>query len=108
MANNNYTYQQTKTVSIPKKKLVDIASTYNFGKLEFRVLLVLFSELDGWDTYSKTKDPKNFRKIDVESIAHTLDTKEKKVGEAIKALEEAGIIERGKTDTIRKGYRFTF
>ena len=108
MSNHRAVYQQQHNVSIPKKKLVDIASTYNLGKTELRVLLVLFGELNGWVYNEKSPDPKNYSKIDVERIAQTLDLKKGKVSDAITALVETGLIEKGKNDTINKGYRFTF
>lgn len=109
MANNRYVYQQQNNVSINKTKLVDLATYDYMSKTDFRVCLVLFSELNGWDpSEKKSKDPKNYKRIDVSSIASTLDLKKKKVEESIDRLVDFGILQKGSSDLIAKGYRFTF
>lgn len=106
MSNHNAVYQQQNTVSIPRKNLLKLATVFDLSKTDLKVLLVLMSELNGWN--GKGKDPKNFTKVSISSIAETLDIKRDKVEDSMEKLEENNIIERGKNDTVKKGYRFTF
>ena len=110
MANNKFTYQQVSNVSINKSKLLDIATNYNFNSKDLRVVLALFTELSGWgDSYTRRKeDPLNFKKIDFDTMADILDMTKKEFKKSIKHLINEGIIEEGDSDTITKGYRFTF
>lgn len=111
MANNRCTYQQMLTVSIPKAKLQDIVMycDKDWDVNSFRVLIMLFTELDGWcPPKNNIRDPQNFKKIDVETIAGSLNISTKKVKKAVKLLLKEGIIEKGSTDAVTKGYRFTF
>lgn len=108
MGNNTHTYQQQTKVSIPRDILVEIAQS-ELNKKSFKVLLILLSELDGWSpTTSKSKDPRNFKRVDAKQIARTLDMDEDDVRDAIDLLEDVNIIERGRSNVSRKGYRFTF
>lgn len=110
MANNRCTYQQVTNVSIPKNKLLEVAANPYFSKKDYRVLLCLFTELDGWAPSPKreTKDPKNFKKIDIKSIASKLNISKKDVKKSLKNLMDSNIIEDGSSDTISNGYRFQF
>ena len=114
MANNRNTYQQLTNVSINKQKLLEIASNIALSETDLRVLMCLFTELNGWcptDPYAPGRpatDPLNFSIIDVEKIAKTLDIKKKQVKKSIKNLFDACIIEDGSSKTISHGYRFTF
>lgn len=110
MANNRFTYQQVTNVSINKSKLLDIASDQELGKKDYKVLLVLFTELNGWRMNPNyfTEDPLNYKKIDTKKIADILCMTNKEVKKCIKNLIYADIIECGSSDTIKNGYRFTF
>lgn len=110
MANNRNVYQQGHTVSIPRVNLLDVAGNDMLGKKDLRVLLVLFTQLDGWSAPKSGtfKDPDNFKKIDVDAIADKLDMKKKEVKTCIKNLEDMFLIESGSSETITNGYRFTF
>lgn len=105
MANNKFTYQQQRNVSIPRDALINIASL-DLGKKDYKVLVVLFTQLDGWG--GGTNDPLNYKKIDINSIAQTLSLKKKDVRASIDTLLDEGLIELGDNDTVRYGYRFTF
>lgn len=110
MANNIHTYQQVRNVSINKEKLLQIASNEAISKKDFRVLLCLFTQLDGWAPNAKkiTNDPLNYKKIDVKAIASAINLDKKEVKKAINNLMDALIIEQGDSDTLKNGYRFTF
>lgn len=112
MAANRNTYQQTHNVSVNKNKLVEIAAEDEMSKKDYKVFLVLLSQLDGYSeperTRSNTVDPKNFRRIDVSAIAEILDLKSKEVRRSIDNLFDLGYLEDGSSDTIANGYRFTF
>ncbi len=110
MANNRCTYQQVTNVSINKEALLQIASSDQVTKKDYKVLLVLFCQLNGWcEPITKgTKDPKNFSLIDTKAISKTTGLSKKEVKKCIDNLEEFNIIEKGNSDTIKNGYRFTF
>ena len=110
MANNRCTYQQVTNVSINKDSLLEIAADLELTKKDYEVLLCLFTELDGWAPSSSryTKDPLNFKKIDVKAISEVLDLDKQELKKSIRNLIEAGIIECGDSETIKDGYRFTF
>lgn len=108
MANNRCTYQQIENVSINKKSLADIAVFGSLSKSDYRVLLILFTELNGWKPSSRSADPLNFKKIDKESISITLGMTKKDVKKSIDRLIEQDLLEQGSSDTVEKGYRFTF
>ena len=109
MAQANYTYQQTRNVSINKNNLQNIASDTNLSETDIRVCLILFTELNGWNNGDNhKKDPLNYKIIDKESIARTLGIKKKKVKKAIDNLIDEGYIENGESETVSNGYRFTF
>ena len=113
MANNRNTYQQQNNVSINKNKLLDIAQDPDLSKIDYKVLITLFTELNGWrgggyNNRGNNNDPKNFKRIDVERIADSLDVEKKKVKKSIDKLLDFGLIEKGSSRNIKKGYRFTF
>lgn len=110
MANNRCTYQQVTNVSINKEHLLRIAADEELSKKDYRVLLCLFTELDGWTQNPKkfTKDPLNFKKIDIKAISEVLNLEKKEIKKCIMNLIEADIIECGDSDTIKNGYRFVF
>ena len=109
MANNRNAYQQTYNVSIPKEALLDIACNRKLKKKDYQVLLVLFTELDGWSPGKRyTKDPLNFKKLDISMISNTLRFDKKQVKKSLAVLLDEYIIEDGYSDTVKNGYRFTF
>ncbi len=110
MANNKFTYQQVSNVSINKTKLLDIAANLDFNERDLRVILTLFTELSGWrDSGVRGKeDPLNFKRIDAEAMSDVIGIKKKEFKKSLKRLIEHGIIEEGESDTVSKGYRFTF
>ena len=74
------------------------------------VLLVLFTQLNGW-TPTKSgrgEDPLNFKKIDIKSIAETLNLDKKDVKKSISKLVGEFLLEPGDSDTVKNGYRFSF
>jgi len=108
MANNKNVYQQKENVSIPKKQLLEISQYDHLDEEDLRVLLVLFTELNGYNYQRQVKDPENFKLIQPKAIAEALDFKPKAVKKSISHLIDAGIIEKGDSETVRGGYRFTF
>lgn len=115
MSQNRFVYNQVYTVSVPKKELTELACNKDLSKKDLRVCLLLFTKLDGYKIGDKVtlgdgrlKDPMNYNRIDIESIAETLGLKKKEVKASIETLIEQGIIEEGSTTTIKNGYRFTF
>jgi transposase len=113
MSNHRNTYQQTYTVSVPKNELLEyVVYNEDLSKTDYKVFLMLLTELNGYSPSKSDKygenDPKIFTKIDTEQIAKHLDISEKKVKESIKTLKDQGIIEKGNTKNMKNGYRFTF
>lgn len=111
MANHRCTYQQVTNVSINKSKIIEIATNFGLSEIDLRVLLLLFTELNGWsdiNTSSRTVDPENYTKVDVKTIADTLGYKKKKVKNAMDNLISAGLLEQGSNDRVQDGWRFTF
>lgn len=108
MANNRVTYQQQTNVSIPRKGILSIACDDKLKKVDYKVILCLFSTLDGWKYSSRTPDPENFKAIDISQIADNAGVSKKDVKESINKLIDRGYIQDGCNDTISKGYRFTF
>ena len=110
MANNRNVYQQVYNASIPRVCLLDAACNEDFGKKTFRVLLTLLTELDGWKEplNHRSKDPENYKRIDIKSIADTLNLSKKEVQKSIDELISSGFIEEGCSDTVKKGYRFRY
>lgn len=109
MANINAVYQQQNTVSIPRDALKNIAEDDQLSKTDLRVFMALFTELNGFtDIYGRKEDPKNFKLIDLDSIADFLYLKHKDVKKSIKNLKKSGYIEQGNSESISNGWRFTF
>ena len=113
MANNKNVYQQIYTVSVPKKELLDyVAFNKELNKKDYKVFLMLLTELNGYSSPKNKKfdsnDPQIFTKIDAEQIADQLDMDENDVKKSIKKLLNEGIIEKGNTTNMKNGYRFTF
>lgn len=114
MANNRSTTQQQNNVTISRKELIELAKDNELYEIDYRVLLMLFSVLDGWKMPDAVvpgpvpKDPMNYKHIDVNAIADTLNVKKKDVKKSVKRLHKIGYIEQGDSDTIKNGYRFTF
>ena len=106
------TYQQLETVSVKRERIIDIATNLDLSKNDLRVLLVLLSQLEGYN-YPKTmhtehKDPLNFKIIDIAAISDLLCLSKKKVKNSIEHIHDEGLIEEGSNETIKSGYRFTF
>ena len=109
MANQRNTYQQVKNVSINRERLIEIAALKCLSKNDLRVLLLLFSQLNGYsEPATNCKDPLNYKKIDKKAMSKVLDMSTKDIKKSIKNLEYEYLIEKGSSDTIRNGYRFTF
>ena len=108
MANNKFTYQQIHNVSINKERLREIASNPYLSKTAYKVLICLFTELNGWVYTERSNDPLNFKKVDLDSISDMLHVSKKDVKKAFKELKENDLIETGSSETVKKGYRFTF
>ena len=105
-------YQQQYTVSVPKKELLEyVAYNIELNKKDYKVFLTLLTELNGYSSRQKRSsndDPMLFTKIDSEQIAEMLDMDESDVKKSIKKLVSEGIIEKGNTNNMKNGYRFTF
>ena len=109
MSNHKATYQQQETVSINRNKLIEISQDYEYNKNDYRVFLLLLTQLNGFNNdNNKTKDPLNFKLLDIEQMADHLALSKKDVKKSIKKLYNDGLLEKGTNDTIRDGYRFTF
>ena len=112
MANNRSTYQQVHNVSINKDSIARIAKNRDMSKKDYKVLLLLFTQLDGYkipfNNEKATKDPLNFTKIDVKSISSTLGMSKKEVKKCIDKIHDEGYIEKGSNRMVSNGYRFTF
>ena len=111
MAENRCTYQQTYTVSIPKRELMNyIVLNDELNKKELRVCLYLFTVLDGWQNSSsgRSKDPENFKKIQASNIAKDLGYNKKDVKKVLDTLIDYGILEEGASNGTNNGLRFCF
>ncbi len=111
MAANRCTYQQTYTVSIPKRELMNyIVLNDELNKKELRVCLYLFTVLDGWQNSSsgRSKDPENFKKIQASNIAKDLGYNKKDVKKVLDTLIDYGILEEGDSNGTNNGLRFCF
>ena len=111
MVNHNATYQQVNTVSVNRERILEIAEDTEYNKKDYRVFLALLAQLDGYTipkNNTNSKDPLNFKKIDIEQMADLLSLSKKDVKKSINNLYDDGYIEMGSNDTIKDGYRFTF
>ena len=114
MAVNRNTYQQVHTVSFNRQAIVDnIILNEDLDKKDLRVFLLLLTTLDGFSyppnvDPDKVKDPLNFKYVDFDWMSDTLSIKRKEVKKSVEHLVAEGIIEEGSSDTIKRGYRFTF
>lgn len=112
MANHRCTYQQVETVSIKRDRLIEVAEDTEYGKNDFRVFLVLLSQLDGFcypeNSRRVVNDPLNFKKINLGQIADTLSLSKKQVKKSVDNLYNDGLLEMGSNNTVKDGYRFTF
>lgn len=111
MASNRNTYQQVHNISVPRNNIVDMAISQMYSKTDYKVFLMLLTELDGFSPPANKidyRDPLNYKKIDKKRIAERLGIKKDKVNDSIDNLRNYGIIEKGNTESIKNGYRFTF
>ena len=110
MSNHKATYQQQETVSINRAKLIEISQDYEYNKTDYRVFLLLLTQLNGFASQDnpKAKDPLNYKLLDIEQMSEHLAISKKDVKKTLKKLYVDGLIEIGSNDTIRDGYRFTF
>lgn len=110
MASQKFTSQQITKVSLNKSKLIDLAGDITLDEKDYRVIIFLMTELEGWALNPNyvTDDPKNFKKIDIKKIARVTGMKKKDVKCSLDNLMRAGFIDEGVSDTVSKGYRFTF
>jgi hypothetical protein len=112
MANNKFVSQSVYNVSVNRNKIIDIACNDNMSKKEYKVFLMLLSQLSGYKAPEVVKsnnvDPYNFKKIDTKQIAEALDIKRKEVEAAVDALFDYGYLEEGSNESVSEGWRFTF
>lgn len=107
-------FQYQQTISVPREKLIkNVIENESLSLDDLRVCLLLLTELDGWDIDRKfvrpgTRDPENFKRVDIDAMSETLNIKRKKVKESIDVLLRDEIIEVGETRAAKIGYRFTF
>lgn len=106
-------FQNKTTISIPRESFMqNIVYNDRLKKNDYRVLALLLTVLNGWNydarQNSKIQDPYNFKVIDIEQVAETLDMKKKEVKESINRLLDEYIIEKGDGTSVTNGYRFTF
>ena len=82
--------------------------------LEYRVLMLLMTELDGFADWERLmsprpyNDPRNFRKISKGAIANSLGIEKSEVKKALSGLIEKHLVEKGSSSTCTNGYRLTF
>ena len=113
MSNHRHTYQQVYNVSIPKEELLEaIVYNDNLNKRDLRICLMLLTELEGYPLHKSMngdgQDPNNYKKIDAERIAKKLNMDVKDVKKSLKKLLKEEILEKGNTNNMKNGYRFTF
>lgn len=111
MASRNSVYQQITSFSVPREGFLEhIVSNEKLDKKQLRVILVLLTEIDGWPeekTYNDN-DPYNFKKVNASQIAITLGLKKSDVKCILEELVDLHIIQEGRSNTVKHGYRFTF
>lgn len=107
----NSVYQQITCFSVPRDGFLErIVHCDKLDKKQIRVIMVLLTEIDGWPeekTYSEN-DPCNFKKVDAGQIAITLGLKKSDVKCILHELVDLHIIQEGRSNTVKHGYRFTF
>jgi len=109
MANNRNVYQQVNTVSIPRKEFIKyIINNEDLKKKDLRVILLLLTELDGYSSTPHSKDPYNYKRIDVEYMSDVLKISKSDIKSSIRYFCEMDILEEGSSSCCKKGYRFTF
>ena len=111
MANNRNVYQQLYTISIPRTEFYQkIVLNQNLSRKDLRVALALLTVLDGYTLPDRisgtTKDPMNFKSINIDEIAASLEMSKKDVKKSLCILEDESIITQGTTTTVKNGYRF--
>lgn len=107
--------QHGSVVHIPKDQLQNIlVHNEDMTKLELRVFIYLLTDLDGFNTERREltnrsySDPLNYKAISMKLLAKELNSEKKLVKSAVEGLLLRGIIEKGDSQTIQDGYRFTF
>lgn len=113
MANNKFVHQSVYNVSVNRDKLVSIACNEDLNKKDYKVFLMLLSQLTGYKApeiqrENSSPDPLNFKRVDVRQIADSLDLKRKEVDTSIDNLFDQGYLEEGSNDVVTDGWRFTF
>lgn len=109
MANNRNIYQQTHTVSIPRKGLIKyIIKNQDLKKKDLRVILLLLTELDGYEPVPRSTDPENFKRIDINHMSQILSVSKSDIKKTINYFCDMGVLEEGSSAGCSKGYRFTF
>ena len=107
----SYTKQLQETISIPRKAFTrKVIFNENLSKKDLRVFLTLLTLLNGIreEDVDTDRDRENFSKVNKKRIADSLEYSEKDVEQCFDNLEEEGIIQRGSTIAIKRGYRFLF
>ena len=113
MANNKFVSQSVYNVSVNRDKLIEIACNEDMSKKEYKVFIMLLSQLTGYrppevDRSNSAPDPLNFKRVDERQIADSLNLKKKDVSEAIDQLFDYGYLEEGSNDSVSDGWRFKF
>lgn len=115
MATRTEVSQLVTSISIPREEfLAKIVQNRSLKKNDYVVLLFLLTQLEGWNSMqrklkdNRTLDPLNYRKISVSDVSANLYLPKEEVRRSIRRLMEEGILERGSSAIVSKGYRFTF
>jgi predicted transcriptional regulator len=85
-----------KTVSITLVSIQGLARVENLKKKDYRVMLFLMGHLDSL----------NLKAIDKGNIAAELEISKDDVKDALKNLENAGVIYHGNSQHVKDGYKF--
>lgn len=115
MATRSEISQLTTTISIPREEfLAKIVQNRSLKKKDYIVLLFLLTQLEGWNSMqrklrdNRTLDPLNFKRINIADVSTNLYLSKEEVRASIRRLLDQGILERGSSAIVSKGYRFTF
>jgi predicted transcriptional regulator len=105
-------HKWNESTTVPHQLLKVMAFDWELKELDFRVCLLLLTQLSGYTPKRGKSDEENstmnFASIDCAQIAETLDVEEKKVSKSIKRLVKHGYLEKGSNDTCKVAYRFRY
>ena len=106
----NTLHQQKTCFSVPRNDFLrKIVYNEELGKKDLRVAMLLLAHLEGCKPESKDtrRDMENFQKVNPKKIALELGMSESNVIKSLQHLVNEGILEKGASDVVKNGYRFT-